>query len=350
MLFQNKAKCQTPGDSSLVIEYVTDLEEMINNFILSGVTVSNVTFTGHNYALGSFTGGVNTNIGMEDGILIATGNVMNAYGPNDDDGTTTDLNTSGDPLLNMLTGNGMPTYDAGILELDVVPEGNVLVFNYVFASEEYHEYVSTPFNDIFAFFFSGSNPYGDAYINTNIALIPETNLPVAINNINNGTTNNGPCKNCQYFVDNTNGASIQYDAFTTVLPIMVYVVPGQTYHLRMSVGDTGDGQFDSGIFLECPSLKSYTVTEVDVVKMPVSMSVYPNPVNSSSLLLYNLENSGSVTIRIYNMAGVEVCEPINGFQSAGDHSIPLNCLKQKGIYTINLTTGVQNRSLKVVVR
>lgn len=335
-------------DTVLIIEYATDLEELIANFILSGVTVSNISYTGHSQSLGSFYFGNTTNIGMDDGIIISSGDVQDAVGPNNSSNTSTSFNTPGDPDLNLLT-NGMGTFDAGVLSFDVIPDGNMMVFNYVFSSEEYHEFVNSPFNDVFGFFFTGPNPYGEDYNHTNIALIPGVQLPVAINNVNNGSSNNGPCENCQFFVDNTGSQTLEYDAFTTVLPIQVYVVPGQTYHLKMAIGDTGDGVYDSGIFLECPSLRSFTVTGVPETRIEGEISVYPSPVNSSSVLSYKLQKDEQVSVKVFNMAGVEVENLVNGTQSAGTHTISLGTLTQKGIFIIRVTTGTSSKNIKVVV-
>lgn len=335
-------------DTMFQVQYATDLEELIANFILSGVTVSNITFTGHPHALGSFNFGNSTNLGMDEGIIISSGNIQDAVGPNNSPNTSTGFNTPGDPDLNIIA-SPYSTGDAGVLSFDVIPEGNMMVFNYVFSSEEYHEFVNTDYNDVFGFFFTGQNPYGEDYNSTNIAIIPGTQLPVAINNVNNGWTNNGPCENCQFFVDNTGGQTLEYDAFTTVIPIQVYVVPGETYHLKMAIADCSDYSYDSGIFLECPSLKSYTVTGLPAPINDDDLSVYPSPVNSSSVLSYKINKQEQVSIKVYNMAGVEIETLVNSSQSAGNHSVSLSSLSQKGVYIIRVTTGTTSKNVKVVV-
>ena len=68
-------------------------------------------------------------------------------------------------------------------------------FNYVFASEEYLEYVGS-INDAFGFFLSGPNPAGGNYVNVNLAIVPGTaNTPVTIDNVNDATNSN-------YYIDN----------------------------------------------------------------------------------------------------------------------------------------------------
>jgi hypothetical protein len=106
-----------------------------------------------------------------------------------------------------------------------LPSPNTVSFQYVFASEEYNEYVCSNFNDVFAFFLNGvSVPLAQ----TNIATIPGTNTPVAIYILNNGSVGtNGIASNCSgtngslayssFFVDNTSGSFIQFDGMTTTL-------------------------------------------------------------------------------------------------------------------------------------
>ena len=49
---------------------------------------------------------------------------------------------------------------------------------------------------------------------------------------------------------------------------------GQTYHLIIAIADAGDGQWDSGMFLEANSLSTKTPIEIDYT---LSQQVYSNP-------------------------------------------------------------------------
>lgn len=60
----------------------------------------------------------------------------------------------GDPDLTAIA--GVPTFDACVLEFDFVPEYNYTWFQYVFCSEEYHEYVNQ-FNDDSGVFLQASS-------------------------------------------------------------------------------------------------------------------------------------------------------------------------------------------------
>lgn len=227
-----------------------------------GVTVSNVQFTGSNNAIGSFEGS-NTSVGLDEGIILTTGTINSGsegpYGPNDKPNAGIDNGAGGyAPLSNLVGAN---TFNAAVLTFNFVPQADSVKFRYVFGSEEYPEWVGDQFNDVFAFFISGPGIQGQK----NMALIPGTTQPVAINNVNNGTANNGPCQNCQYYVNNGTGGNapynqdpfyIQYDGLTTPLEAVSEVQCGETYQLVIAISDVGDAIYDSGIFLEASSLSS----------------------------------------------------------------------------------------------
>ena len=226
---------------------------LVQNVLLgSGVQVSNITYTGAPNAVGYFNG-LSSNINLDSGIIITSGDIVNAIGPNNSGAQTTANGTPGDAQLEQVTGN-LPgnSFDAAVIEFDFKANSDTIKFDYVFASEEYMEWVNTGFNDAFAFIISGvSVPLAP----TNIALIPSPpappNTPVTIDNVN---LNSYP----QYYFDNETppGQSVQYDGFTTVLQAIYPVQCGQTYHIKMVVADIGDQAYDSGVFLKAGSFSS----------------------------------------------------------------------------------------------
>jgi len=216
----------------------------------SGVTINNVTVNCPSVAYGEFDG-TNSNIGLPKGIMLTTGDINLAVGPNSIGSAGLD-NFS--PSTAYLTGlAGLTTYDACIFEFDVLPKGDTLRFPYVFGSEEYLEFVNIGFNDVFAFTIDGPNPAGGNYVNQNIALIPGTATPVTIDNVNN-------LLNAAYYFNNEfpPGLTVEYDGFTVNLVAKVPVTPCQSYHLRLQIADAGDGIYDSGVFVE--KLTSPSVT------------------------------------------------------------------------------------------
>ena len=212
----------------------------------SGITITDVTYAGANIATGEFSGGTNI-LGIASGIVLTSGSVNNVVGPNSSDGETTDNGLPGDAQLTVLA--GAPTEDASVLTITFVPTGTTLQFSYVFGSEEYPEFVDSEFNDVFALFVNG----------TNRAIIPNTALPVAINNLNCGDENGaGARPNCTLYVNNHFPGTIntQLDGFTKVLTLTAPVNPGVPNTLKLAIADTSDGILDSAVFIAGGSLTS----------------------------------------------------------------------------------------------
>jgi len=258
------------------------IEAYVQDVLLgSCVTASNVQFTGYvtlsgGSAAGTFDG-TGTALGMNEGILLTTGLTTWAVGPDNTNGAGYNNLASGNSDLTVLA--GLTTYNAAILEFDFIPQNDTIEFRYIFGSEEYTEYVNSPFNDVFGFFLSGpgiSGPFSNSAIN--IALIPGTSLPVSINNLNNGYSGTepatGPCENCAYYVDNTNGPAVQYDAHTVVLTARAVVTPCEVYHIKLAIADAADGSLDSGVFLEAGSFSSTGSPAVDLATFSASSGVY----------------------------------------------------------------------------
>jgi hypothetical protein len=212
--------------SQLIVNNTTNAVAAVENFLLGeGIVATNITYVGNNDQIASFNC-VNCNLGISSGVVMSSGNASTASGPNNNGGISNAYTNVSDVDLAQLSGNTLN--DACVLEFDFVPVGDSLIFNYVFGSDEYPEYANSGFNDAFGFFLSGpgiNGPYSDNAIN--IALIPGTNLPVTINNLNNGGDGiNGPCEYCAYYNHNGNGGTapfntgtfyIQPDGFTDVL-------------------------------------------------------------------------------------------------------------------------------------
>jgi len=227
--------------------------QVINTFVGSGVTVFNISYSGQPNSLGTFSG--TSNLGFNNGIIFSTGGagqVSNGAGYFMSDAGMT---PTPDPNLAGIATAGVN--DAAIIEFDFYAKSDTVSFEYVFASEEYSDWVNSGFNDVFGFFVSGPGITGTM----NVALIPGTATPVAINNVNNGNSPvgvvpTGPCTNCAYYKDNTNGTTVCFDGMTQVLKAVIPVQICQTYHIKLAVGNVGDGAYDSGVFLKANSLNA----------------------------------------------------------------------------------------------
>ena len=221
-------------------------QQLAENLAGPGLTVTNATLIGSVTSRGTFQS-VNTGLGVNSGVILTTGRIVEAVGPAVNDASN-DNGRPGDAALNNLA--GIQTYDAAVLQFDFVVETDNIQFNFVFASEEYPEFVGAGYNDVFAFFISGPGITG----NQNIALVPGTTTPVSIDNINTGSY-------WQYYVDNASNTQVRFDAFTTRLTARkTGLIPCETYTLSLRIADAGDGVLDSGVFLEENSLVQGTVS------------------------------------------------------------------------------------------
>lgn len=223
--------------------------------------VENAMAPGGSMAYGQFFDGQST-IGIETGVILAAGSIFTATGPNNAAGSSSSAGTAGfDQDLADLNG-ATSLNDVAILEFDFVPDQDSISFDYVFASEEYCDFVGSGFNDVFGFFLSGPGINGPYSNNAeNIALIPGTTTPVSINNVN--YTSNGEFYNTNVIYENPGGGcsqeeidepdlyqkDIEYDGFTTILQAKAAVIPCETYHIKLAIADVGDTAWDSAVFL-----------------------------------------------------------------------------------------------------
>jgi gliding motility-associated-like protein len=316
----------------------------------SGVTISNAVKNCPNTALGTFANGNATNLGLSSGIVLTTGTVAPVAGSASNFASTDNSNGT-DANLNAIS--NATTQDVCVLEFDIVPQGNVLNFRYVFGSEEYPEYVCSPFNDVFGFFVSGPNPGGGNYNSANIALIPNSSLSVAINTVNPGTPGGGySASGCQslaysqYYTDNTGGTTIVYDGFTTVLNATISVVPCQQYHIKLAIGDAGDGIYDSGVFIEANSFVSQSTSITAAVNGGFSSMfegcvggvftiTVPNLATSSTAINYTVSGTATNGVDYTTLTGTTYVNP--GTSTALVYVDPLQDGLPEGAETVTIT-------------
>ncbi len=261
-LFSLCAQAQMSVTDATTAPY-NNLQNLVkNNLTGDGIELLEVMYVGESSATGFFTEG-DPAIGLTRGLVLTTGRAttsgtskgVNALGS--DFASTQNSAQSTDSVLAQISSG--PIFDQTVFKIKFRPLSDSIRFRYVFASEEYPEYACSQFNDVFGFFLSGPNPNGAPYAHYNIALIPGTYLPVAINNLHpiNSTIENCPPKYAQYYHDNNQQARQPvYDGFTDIFVAQAAVTPCAEYEMYIAIGDVSDGIFDSGVFLEANSFFS----------------------------------------------------------------------------------------------
>lgn len=227
----------------------------------TGLTISNFTITaGDTTQYGTFSYDADDVLGLDQGLVVTSGYVRDVIGPNYSEGWSYYNEDYTDADITALS--SLATYDACVIEFDVVPKCDTLQIDFVFASEEYNEYVCSSFNDAFGFFVSGpgiDGPFSNGA--ENFARLPD-DTGVSIGNVNNGSVGDygssddcGSLANAAYFVDNTSGTDLEPDGFTVPLQAKGVVIPCETYHVKIVIADAGDSAYDSWVFLKsfsCP--------------------------------------------------------------------------------------------------
>lgn len=252
----------SPAPCPLIVNPNVSANDLAQKIAGKNVNLTNVELNCPPGAYGTFEGGPSAG-SVNGGIILSTGFAIDAEGPNMADGVlipgadaNTPIGAPGDSLLTALS--GVTTVDACILEFDVFAPTEDLTFRYIFASEEYKEWIlydtaaifngdTTAWNDVFAFNISGPGINGSELL----SFIPGTTTPVTVSTVNDQNWT-------QFFVDNPAGEpqsiGTAYDGYTTVLTAATTVIPCTTYHIRLAIGDGLDQFYDSGVLIEAGSL------------------------------------------------------------------------------------------------
>jgi hypothetical protein len=223
------------------------------------VDILPIIYQGRPWSAGTFLGGTGI-INFESGILLSTGNIVNVPGPNISDSTDGNNNLPGDTDLDTLA--SAPTFDATVLEFSFIPTRSIVMFDYVFGSEEYNEYVNSPVNNVLGFFVNGVNQ----------ALIPGTSVTIAVNNINNGNPEPADTflpdvSNSGLYRDNDRSTQgiptpidTELDGLTTVLSFVANVNEDQINSIKLAIANAGSSDLDSAIFIKEGSFISPPIT------------------------------------------------------------------------------------------
>ncbi len=237
--------------------------QLVNNVLINSpcVAASNITWsTGSNFGSANGIGffqNTNPNFPMDSGVILSTGDVNNAPGPNGvhlNDGT---MSWPGDADLEAtLATAGIPmnSVNATVLEFDFMPISPNFSFDFLFASEEYGNF-QCEFSDAFAFLLTNMN----TGVTTNLAVVPSTNLPISVVTIRDFLYNSScPSANAQYFGSYNGGSAAagsatNFNGQTKVMNASAVMVPGTPYHIKLVIADRTDHESDSAIFISSDS-------------------------------------------------------------------------------------------------
>lgn len=246
------------------------VEQLVTDVLFEGncTQISNITWsTGTNYPDPDNIFGDNPNgiayfnqgasgFPFAEGIVMTTGDVTKVPGPNHramEQGSSVWLgDTDIDAVMEGFLGAPpfQPSTNASVIEFDFVPSLPTLSLDFMFASEEYGDLIQCYSYDTFAILLTG--PDG---ITHNIAVIPETTIPISVFNISGaGYTDYCPGYNLPWFGQyNVFGqedySPTSFAGQTVVMTATANLQVDQPYHIKIAIAET-DNNLDSGVFIK----------------------------------------------------------------------------------------------------
>ena len=233
--------------------------QLVNTVLINSPCVSAVNITsktGSNFGSSNGIGffqNTNPKFPIKSGVILSTGSVMNAVGPNNTELNDGTANWSGDSSLeNTLAqaGIAMNSTNATILEFDFTPISPTFSFEFLFASEEYGNF-QCQFSDAFAFLLTNVS----TGITTNLAVVPNTTIPISVVTIRDYLYNSScPSANAEYF-GSYNGVSAaaqsatNFNGQTKLMNASATLIPNTPYHIKLVIADRTDSGSDSAIFI-----------------------------------------------------------------------------------------------------
>lgn len=235
-------------------------------FAGTGVEILEVSLEGDPRAVGLFTSGAEP-VGLTSGLILSTGIVDSAFNGN----TTGNLSTktSGQAIQDTALAKLLVSNDPQVLKdginviIRFLPQAPRLSFRYVFASEEYPEFICGEFNDVFGFFIRGPRPGGGQYTDENIARVPTDGSVVSVNSVHPGKPELPGCvsQHAELFNTQAFGATPAFNAFLDVFSAELEVIPCMEYTIKLALADVVDDIYDTAVLLEANtfSASNYSV-------------------------------------------------------------------------------------------
>lgn len=228
--------------------------QMAQTIFGEGVSVVDATYIGDNDSSAIYSNGDTISEGVvpgDTGVILSTGEAVAFTSVGPQSNVTASLTTpssgpNNDPQF--VAAAGLSTFDASILEVDFIPDADVnfVTMTFVFASDEYPEFVGSIYNDMFA-----------VWINDDLVPLSVGDDTVSIGNLNEV---GGP----NLFNLNTSDQfNTEMDGFTVSLSLVIPVEAGEENTMRIGITDVGDRNYDSNVLIAADSVQGGLIANED---------------------------------------------------------------------------------------
>jgi hypothetical protein len=93
-----------------------------------------------------------------------------------------------------------------------------------------------------------------------------------------------------------------------------------------------------------------TNDDVTLPQAPAILSNYPDPFNAQTTISFSLDQSGPVTLEVYDLLGRRVASLIEGSMLAGEHQVVWDARNRaSGAYYLSLKAGKQSATLRMTL-
>ncbi|MBF9051116.1 2,3,4,5-tetrahydropyridine-2,6-carboxylate N-succinyltransferase [Roseobacter sp. HKCCD9010] len=208
------------------------------------ITIVDADYDGDRNSSGIWSNGDSISGGLtpsDSGLVLSTGRVRDITrdgGGDPNTRTNTSTNTRGDNNrsdFNSVAGGR--TYDASVMEVDFIPDTDILSMQFTFASEEYPEFTGSLYNDVVAVWINGQLVTSPIFEVTQINSVNQT-------------------ENETLFVDNTgDDYNTEMDGFTVTLRLLIPVNEGEVNTIKFGIADVGDSNYDSALLIAGNSIQ-----------------------------------------------------------------------------------------------
>ncbi len=263
MLFSAIGYSQITVDESYTTQEL--IEEVLFNSScveLSNFSQSTGTDFGNENGIGAFSAN-GSDFPYQTGVILSSGYVANAPGPNSDTNSDGDFNWPGDTDLEANT-TATQTNNASYLQFDFVPLIDQITFNFLLASEEYNQLYECTYSDAFAFILTDQI----SGVVQNLAVLPGTSTPIEVTNIHPEVPGLCDAINEEYFdkynfdpFNPANDAAIDFNGQIVSLVATGPVTIGNPYTIKLVIADETDTALDSAVFIEAGS---FNIGNVDL--------------------------------------------------------------------------------------
>lgn len=97
---------------------------------------------------------------------------------------------------------------------------------------------------------------------------------------------------------------------------------------------------NSTVTISNSEIQSVKILKSDVVVTDINVEAVPNPATGATNVRYTVPQNCYVTLKVYNMLGVEVATLVQEFKNAGGYDVPFTTSSlPSGQYTVRVVAG-----------